>query len=84
MIYTRKKVAGILLTLGCLVCIYIVSSITYMIILKAGVGGFSDPPHWILVLSDSKTIPIPIPKPNPGLNSNPMWPWGRGSLSPMS
>ncbi len=30
-VYTRKKVAGILLTLGCLVC-YIVSSITYMII----------------------------------------------------
>ncbi len=36
---------------------------------KYGVGGFSDPPHWILVLSDSKTIPIP----NPGRNSNPVW-----------
>ncbi len=37
------------------------------------------PPHWILVLSDSKT-PIPNPNPNPGRNSNPVW----GSLSPIS
>ena len=48
MIVTRRAVAGILLTLGCLVCIYIVSSITYMIIKPVSEDSVT-PPHWILI-----------------------------------